>query len=975
MGPGAKVGVLAAALAAAIACAWLVVSSVGIDEENTATADTAAPPAAVPPKTEPPRAARVREKPDAATSPRATDVRLTGTVVDDQGAPVAGAWVRAFRGAHLAGEATSDAQGRFAVSSGAPPAHDGVSVGVSAGLGANRRGWFVYSLMEDAPAEDDIGDIALEDAIALLARVEDANGPVTGAHVFVGTFFGAVFAETTTDAHGVARFDATPATDAWLFAYAPGRGRARGEIPDGRDPKVPLVLTLSARTVRVSVVRVPESAPAAGERISARLVTTADGRRLFSEFVPPLDLPPTGDTGIVSVEDVAAGDPVEFGRAPPAVEPEAWRYTGQFTRPVVAEAHEIEVRLEVPSGRMLRWPIVAGEVPTPAEGTLVALERGISGTLPTGPRHLVVADGFLVGAGFAEGEIRGVARAPDGSMAQLDRAGADARFVRPRSVEVTVRDADGRPVEGVVLSLRDAASREVADDRTSGADGRAVFTGIEPGLGVLDFSARTVAPSDVRWVASVDVDAGDARVEVRLGRPQEIVLRVTTDGEPRLPPAWSVLVDGTIRTDPRVVEPSEVRVLATEAAPGAPVRVVLRADGFSDCAADVTCDAARAPVAVDMPLSSGATIAAEFRPTPRASGLYAQAVLQQMGPRAWEPCRDRPLVRPARDEPGGARRFEHVPPGRYRLGCAAGDFASAPVDVGATRDTVPLRLDLSRGGPVRVRVVGPDGESVPDAWVTIEEADGDWLMPHGVDWNSPIVAGNASAAGGAAAERVIIVPGDRPVRLVARHATMLPDPESGSVAVTEPTNDVATLRLVEGPVIEFGFASAPGERPIAAACCTVRFYRGAAFGEPVGEVVANFDGTRFRAGGVRPGRYSLWILGPSNALVPFANVDLHDGVNDLGLIRPRPGCAVRVRVTVSPGQSAPRVSVTVTRLDAPNIVSSTTSQGQAEIALFGFPPGRYEVSVTAASNRAPRAIVRTVELDGEHDVVLDYAPR
>src|SRR5438445_174098 len=81
----------------------------------------------------------------------------------------------------------------------------------------------------------------------------------------------------TTDAHGVAKFDRTPMEDAWLFAYEKGRGRARGEIPDRRDPAVPLVLTLTSRTIRVAVVRTPPDEPLAGETIAARLVTDVNG--------------------------------------------------------------------------------------------------------------------------------------------------------------------------------------------------------------------------------------------------------------------------------------------------------------------------------------------------------------------------------------------------------------------------------------------------------------------------------------------------------------------------------------------------------------------------------------------------------------------------------------------------------------------------------------------------------------------------
>jgi hypothetical protein len=975
MGSGAKVGMFVVALVAAVAATLAIVGG-SDDVRQPADALNPAPAAGTAPSAGPVPVVRVRGEAAVASQEKSAGVRLTGTVIDEDEAPVPGATVRALRGGDVVAETKSDDEGSFALACGQRPADGIATVGICARLGAERAGYAVYTMLEDAPPEDDVGEVQLERAVALTARVEDAAGPVAGARVFVGSFFGSIFATSTTDAHGVARFDATPATDAWLFAYAPGRGRARGEIPDGRDPKVPLVLTLTARTIRVSVVGVPESVPLAGQRIAARLVTTDDSRRLYSDLVPPLAIPATGDTGIVSVEDVAADDAVEFRRVAPAIESDPWRFTGHFARPVVAEAHEVEVRVDVPSGQTARWPIVASEVPTPADGTLVTLERGTAGALPTGPRKLVVDGAFLVGAGFARGEIRGLARTPDGAVAQLGPPGSDARFVRPRRVEVTVRDADGSPVEGVRLALRDSAGREAADECESDSDGRATFAGLEPGLGTLDLSARTGAPAEVRWVASVDLSASDARVDVRLERPQEIVLRVTTDGEARLPEGWTVLVGRAIRTDARVVEPAEIHVLATEDDPGAPVRVVLRAGGFCDCAADVTFDPARAPVTVDMPLSSGATLLAEFRPPRGADGIYAQAVLQRLGPRGWEPCREHPVWVLARGETAGARRFDHVPPGRYRLLSNACQFASQPVDVALGRGIVSLRLDLSRGGPARVRVVGPDDRPVPNSWVTVEVPDSDWPMPHvGEELFAPRAGGPFSFDAGSDGECVVLLPGDHPVRLVARHPTLRPDPERGSVVVTESSAEVPTIRLVEGPVIEFAATPAADWTPSGLGVCTVRLFRGAPSAEPDATVVASSDGTRYRAGGMPPGRYTVWIGLPGSAPVVIADVDLRDGVNDLGTIRRRPGCALRVRVTVPPGRVAPPVIVNVTRVGGPSWTAARSSRGAGEVAVAGLGAGRFEVSVTAATRPESPPFVRTVELDGEHDVVLDYAPR
>src|SRR5437667_280441 len=83
-----------------------------------------------------------------------------------------------------------------------------------------------------AKDEDDVGPLVIEPASPIVARVVDAAGPVAGAHLALGTFFGTVFESATTDAKGVAKFASSPVADAWLFAYAKGRGRARGEVPE-----------------------------------------------------------------------------------------------------------------------------------------------------------------------------------------------------------------------------------------------------------------------------------------------------------------------------------------------------------------------------------------------------------------------------------------------------------------------------------------------------------------------------------------------------------------------------------------------------------------------------------------------------------------------------------------------------------------------------------------------------------------------
>jgi hypothetical protein len=980
MGAGAKVGILGAALAVALALVWFVATD---DESSAPEAPTSAAAPAAAPTASPPHTAKQRHAADAAPTAPADpgDVRLSGEVIDADESPVAGASVRALRDGDVVEETKSGADGRFTVRCGRRPRAGSVPVGVVAACGDLRSAFASVELLEDTEGDEDVGQIQLQRAMPLVARVVDAAGPVAGARVCVGTFFGTVFAAATADEKGVARFDAAPATDAWLFAYGRGRGRARGAIPDVRDPKVPLVLTLTARTIRVSVVETPAGAPAAGERITAQVVTDADGGRLVSAFVPALDLPATDEAGAVAVPDVAAEDAVEFRRLPREVSAEPWRSPGRSSgtgTTSVAGPRETEARLDVFVGRTIRWRIAAGDAAPPAEGATVSLTRGVAGWLPEmSPAALRVEHGELAGYGFSAGEVRGVAVAADGAIARL-RPGEDARFTRPRTVAVTVRDSGGAPLPAVDVSLRSQADREVAAAVRTGADGRALFEGLEPEAGLLDVWTRTESPPDARCVATVDVTKSDAQAEVRLPRAVEFVLHVTTDGERRLPDSWHLYVDRQWDAAAAVEPPSDIRVVARPQAPGDPVHVLLRSEGECDAEADVVARPDGATVQVDLACDRGATLWVVYRPASPSLNVLQWCSLQTWSPSAqsWADWRDRP--RPAIDrraEPDGRFRFDSLPPGRYRLQSQLGiaTCASAPVEVTAGAAPPPLVLDLSRAGLVRVRVVGADDKPVADAWVSVE---GDGI---GRSMFQPEGYRSSAGDGGYAA---VVVPGDRPVRLVARHPLLSADSQRGSVEVTDAGGEY-TLRLVDGPVLEFRIASVPDPAPAAnvavrrpgPASVSVRLFRGAVEGEPAASLTPlASDGGVLRAGGFAPGRYTIWIRAGGASIV-LPDVELHDGVNDLGELTPPKGAAIRVRLAVPAGQAPPALRVTVTRVAGTRDVLEATSKGDAEIVLDGLVAGRYEVVVRPASGRATEILRRTVDCDGTHDVVIDSSPR
>jgi hypothetical protein len=971
MGAGAKVGLLLVALAAAVAgVLWLA-----RDAEPEGGTPLPAPSAA---PLRPPRAApapRHAEKPkppkdegeSAPPAPKtSTKFNLVGQVVDAESKPVVDAVVRALRPDGATIETKSVADGKFSLACGPRPATGSITIGVTARAGAGRAGFLTYELLDDAPDEDDVGPLILEPAVPIIARVVDAAGPVAGARICLGSFFGTVFESATTDAHGVAKFADAPVSDAWLFAYAKGRGRARGEVPEERDPKIPLVLKLTARTVRVVVVRTPPDEPLDGERVSARIVTDADGVRLYSSFVPPVDIAPTAADGSTKIEDVALDDAVEVRCGAPPRDGERWRAPRRPANPVVVDARVEDARIEFPAGRTIRWRIATDGAEPPAPGTFVALKPSSSGVLTPGPTHLKVENGELVGAGFTPGPFVALAEADDGAVATLradsnSERGPDAVFRRPRRVVVSLRDDGGGPIAGASITLKmdDDRGRPVGEAVDTDESGRAEIGGLDPSVGRLVVFESSGKPADVRRLGVVDVGPADANLDAKLPRIRVATVRVTTEGERKLPAGWKLLIDSTWTENAEADEAqAEIRFTARPHATDGSLRLLLRADGYRDVFVAVPAGAD----VVDAAFDRGVVILADVRGVVPA--WTPQVFLETTGDDgAW---RGVGIVQQmtSRADADGRRRIERQPPGRYRLRETATSTTSDEVLLKLGDGPAVLVLDLSRAGLVTGRVLGADDKPVAGATITVEDPSAP--RPQPVAFRGGIPGRAMTPADGTFG---VVVPGDRTVRVRALHPLMKSDPERDSVDVVEPRSDVV-LHLAQGPVVEFGVPAGVQRPPM------IRLYRGPVVGDAVAQLTVDFSmafggGLKRRAGGFEPGRYTVWIDVGTGAPVTLPDVELKDGVTDLGEIRPPRGSTVHVRVTIPPGAAAQMISVVVVRLDQPTYIRNAWSR-ETDVAVGGLGPGRFEVTVSPQGARREDALKRTVELDGDRDVVIDY---
>jgi hypothetical protein len=216
------------------------------------------------------------------------------------------------------------------------------------------------------------------------------------------------------------------------------------------------------------------------------------------------------------------------------------------------------------------------------------------------------------------------------------------------------------------------------------------------------------------------------------------------------------------------------------------------------------------------------------------------------------------------------------------------------------------------------------------------------------------------------------VPGDRVVTVSASHPLCKPHPERGSVALIAARDDVL-LELVGGPRARFRTSAQFEIYSIHEPHVEHRvlLYRDLPEGRPLSaHPLMSEDGT-FVFGGFEPGTYTLWIDSPKHAPLVLRNVTLTDGETDLGHLTFGTGTGVRVGILTSPGTSAPRIMVSVQRLQDPAYRRWMTSDGEAEAVLRGLGPGRFKVMIGLIWN-TQKSVSHEITADGTTDVQLVF---
>jgi len=281
--------------------------------------------------------------------------------------------------------------------------------------------------------------------------------------------------------------------------------------------------------------------------------------------------------------------------------------------------------------------------------------------------------------------------------------------------------------------------------------------------------------------------------------------------------------------------------------------------------------------------------------------------------------------------------------------------------------THTVRLDLSRAATIDVTVAGPDGVPLDAACVDVDDP----AAPE----RGPLRRELCNRVGpGARRSASVVIPGDRPLRLVAWHPTLRPDGERGAVVVTMPPAEPVALVLAGGATLSFQLAPPPDSANQNRWASTVLLFDGAAEGPAAARLTIQ-GWSPMTAGCAAPGRATVWVLLPIGAPHVFPGVELREGVNDMGTLRPDPGSSILARFAVPAGQAAPEVVLSAIRLDPPVYGSEREATADGEVALSGLGPGRFEFIVRPATGREEILFRKVVTLDGSRDAAVEVSLR
>ena len=937
------------------------------------------PPTPVPAQEAPPPPAAAGEVPpavlpEAKPEPAgavADGVALLGRVVDGKRRPVGGAIVTLVRPGEVPLTATSATDGTFTFAGVERP----VAVrdlGMHALDGEGRAGTGEVRLTSRSPATVRVDPIVAGPADALRVRVSDGEAPVAKARVLAGRDVPrSVLPDTVwmfeaiTDDEGIALFPALPRGTLQLVGTAKGtlRGTARVQMPDSSSGPFPLVLK-PARTIEVTVVEKGTGTPIQGATFQVR-------RRIGAgPYVPLPPVPPSDAEGKTRISLTGPEDGLSLLGIQAPGHPGPFEQ-GPYSDPgsVEVKPGETSVRIELASPRTVRVPVTSRNGPVPPDGASIRLRPRPGMTVPPPPPEGRMEGNTLVISGVFGGALVAVAEAPDGSMAEVhadadEVTGRPASFRPPLSLEVHAVDAEGRPVAGASLSLRDRSDNAETGVVSTDETGTARFEGLYFTRASLYLLDDPSSPYGGREVGQVSPSPNGARFDCVLGRARDIVLRVTLDGKPGLPSSYVLQVDGPLMRE--VEEDPEGGLIRFSYRPlgeDPEIGVLLRPDGYLPASETVPIPPGSDPVEVDLPLSGGRWIQGSVGLPPDGE---ARLILEKSDGAAWEvvqvPSGQMFLDVP----PGGALRVGPLEPGRYRLWDSDCNLVSGVADLTGPETVAEVAMDLSHAGLAQGKVELPPGVDAARVRVRME---GEGLREADARFG-PLLMGVPVQSDGSFSVRV---PGDRRVRLLAWHPSF-PSGEDRALLVTEPREGIVlALAAPQGAAVVFRVSPEPPPMPkgfFGPGGGRVLLFKGEAEGKPDSEhTLAIKDGVATFSG-YEPGTWTLWIDIPGFAPKVLQSANLSKGGDDFGTLQFSEGTLLRIRVVTKGDETPPRIIAMAKRVGEPAYARSQIAQEQ-EILVRGLGKGTFHVQAGPMEGGGMAApLDETIEVDGSSEKTL-----
>lgn len=900
---------------------------------------------------------------------------VTGRVVDGDRRGVGDIPVEMIQGGEVVAATTSVEGGKFEI------AIDPTAIGstilslraTSPDGGRGARSWFPGS------QRDDVGNIVLDPTAPLRVRVTQDGRSVAGARVDIesGPYRG-TFNSFVADASGLATVERVPLGFVWITASTAGAvARARAFLPDESEVEVKLE---PAARYAVVVVDKETFDPIANARVAVfemlpvpnhvdpEALGFALGDSYTMREVEALRTI-TDVTGRVNFPELPASAAFDLRVEAEGYQPNpSSRFGGSLRLTKSTEPQRVE--LERAKGRLVRVPVIAGEVPVPAAGTPLEISFAPGGkhydderAAPTGVTMGVSE--IVIPSWDGWGLFH--ARTPDGTIAVLNvpadhDAGAPTSFVRSRSIVVRVKDAEGRSVEGARCAAHNQGNNRFGEAAKTDASGTARIEGLTAELVNVFIAAKDDAGRGFD-AGSVDTRTGDASIEVKLPTAARVRLRLHMDGVARLPAHFRVragmhptivmdeepekgeILVGVSLSPSEMLTPLKLWITATERKGEVEVTPVAGGEAFA---------------VVDLIKESRLDVLVTRPPKTRvAIGVEKQN--EQTG--TFEPVARHAAIS-VPNGPGDTFRFLDLDPGVYRAfeQNSKKTSESIQIDAGAAQR---LEFALATRAKVRGRVVAPEGIDWSEVRVVLEgeslAVSGDWRpneeTPHG-----SYVSNDGSFE--------ISFEAGKDVTIRPWHPWLQPAVSGGRFIASASVDDVTlSLEAAQQFILPAPQLSRGGHWD--------RIRVGVWEGEPTGapkqwKRALYADGV-IRFGGLEPGRYSLLV----EPRYRFAPLELRDVEAGVGVTTLPPanfveGSRLRVRILAAPGFDPPRIYVYAQSIDGPAYFRDINSSGEPEPIVTGLGSGRFRVRVSLNNAASRREIEREITFDGVSETTIDY---